>query len=126
MSNIVTFHLDGGLVVVVEPIGNVTSVALNWFLPLGSATDPPDGDGQSALVSELIFRGAGGLSSREHSDALDRLGVGRSSQTLTHHLRLGATLVGDRLEGALPLLTAMVREPTFPEPAVEARTELWR
>ncbi len=120
MSNIVTLHLDGGLVVVVEPIGGVASVALNWLLPVGSATDPPDGDGQSALVSELIFRGAAGMSSREHSDALDRLGVRRSSQTLTHHLGLGATLVGDRLAEALPLLTAMVRQPAFPEQAVEA------
>ncbi len=120
MSNIVTLHLDGGLIVVVEPIGGVASVALNWLLPVGSATDPPDGDGQSALVSELIFRGAAGMSSREHSDALDRLGVRRSSQTLTHHLGLGATLVGDRLAEALPLLTAMVRQPAFPEQAVEA------
>jgi predicted Zn-dependent peptidase len=113
MNGIVTTRLDCGLTLIVEPIVNVASAAISWLLPIGAATDPPDGDGHAALLGEMIFRGAGGLSSREHSDALDRLGIERSSQVLTHHLRLGATLLGSRLDEALPLLVAMVREPAL-------------
>ncbi|MHC5007358.1 MAG: M16 family metallopeptidase, partial [Planctomycetota bacterium] len=120
MSRIVTGQLDCGAALVVEPIPSVASVALNWLLPVGAATDPPDGDGLAAMLGELIFRGAGRLNSREHSDALDRLGVQRSSQVLTHHLRLTATLVGDRLRGALPLLADMVTGPALPADAVDA------
>ncbi|MHC4416463.1 MAG: M16 family metallopeptidase [Planctomycetota bacterium] len=120
MSDIVTIQLDCGAVLVVEPIPSVASVALSWRLPLGSATDPPEGDGMAAMLSELIFRGAAGLDSREHSDALDLVGVQRSSGVSTHHLRLSATLLGDRIDEALPLLTAMVREPTLPAEALRA------
>jgi predicted Zn-dependent peptidase len=120
MSRIVTGQLDCGAALVVEPIPSVASAALNWLLPVGAATDPPDGDGMSAMLSELVFRGAGNLDSRGHSDALDRLGVQRSSQVLTHHLRLTATLVGDRLHDALPLLTDMVVEPALPAGALDA------
>jgi predicted Zn-dependent peptidase len=120
MSRIVTGQLDCGAALVVEPIPSVASVALNWLLPVGAATDPPDGDGLAAMLGELIFRGAGRLDSRGHSDALDRLGVQRSSQVLTHHLRLTATLVGDRLRGALPLLADMVTAPALPADAVDA------
>jgi predicted Zn-dependent peptidase len=120
MSRIVAGQLDCGAALVVEPIPSVASVALNWLLPLGAATDPPHGDGMAAMLSELVFRGAGSLDSRGHSDALDRLGVQRSSQVLTHHLRLTATLVGDRLPEALPLLTDMVVGPALPAGAVDA------
>ena len=120
MSDIVTSQLDGGVVLVVEPIPSVASVALTWRVPVGSATDPPDGDGLAAMLSELIFRGAGGLDSKGHSDALDRVGVQRSAAVLTHHLRLSAALLGDRLAEALPLIAAMVTAPDLAGDALEA------
>jgi predicted Zn-dependent peptidase len=120
MSSIITRELDCGAALVVEPIPSVASVALNWLLPVGAATDASDGDGMAAMLGELVFRGAGDLDSRGHSDALDRLGVQRSSQVLTHHLRLTATLVGDRLRATLPLLANMVVRPALPADALEA------
>ncbi len=120
MSTIETIALDCGATLVFEPIASVASVALNWMLPPGSSSDPADGDGLSAVLSELIFRGAGDLNSRKHSDALDRTGVQRSSNVSTHHLRLTATLVGHRLDEAVPLLAAMVTRPALPADAVEA------
>lgn len=119
MSEIVTIGLNCGATLVVEPIANVASVAINWLLPAGSATDPADGDGYAAMVAEMIQRGAGGLSSREHSDALDRLGVQRGVDVQTHHLRIDAVMVGDRLIEALPLITDMVRRPELPAQALE-------
>jgi predicted Zn-dependent peptidase len=120
MSGIVTRQLDCGATLLVEPIPNVASVALSWLLPVGTATDHADGDGMAAMLSELVFRGAGGLDSRDHSDALDRLGVQRSGHVLMHHLRLSATLVGDRLGAALPLLADMVVRPALPDDALDA------
>lgn len=120
MSKISTVQLQCGATLVVEPIPSVASAALSWLLPVGSATDEAGGDGLAAMLSELIFRGAGGLDSRGHSDALDRLGIQRSGQVLTHHLRLSATLLGDRLDGALPLLADMLTSPALPADALEA------
>ena len=120
VSTIETIPLDCGATLVFEPIAGVASASLNWMLPPGSSSDPDDGDGLAAVLSELIFRGAGDLSSRKHSDALDRIGVQRSSHVSTHHLRLTATLVGHRLDEAVPLLAAMVTRPALPADAVEA------
>ena len=108
---IATVTLECGLVLLVENIPGVRSAALSWLLPSGAATDPADKDGLAALLSEMIMRGCGGLSSREHSDALDRLGVNRGSDVSAHHLRIDATLTADRLDDALPLIANMVIAP---------------
>ena len=115
MSHINTIKLDCGMTLLVERMPNVASLALSWLLPAGSATDPIDSDGQATLLSEVLFRGAGNLTSRQFSDALDRLGVQRSSQVLTHHLRIDATLLGEKLTDALPLLASLVRTPALDE-----------
>ncbi|MHC4947154.1 MAG: M16 family metallopeptidase [Planctomycetota bacterium] len=118
MSTITTMPLACGASLVVEPIAGMGSAAVSWLLPLGASTDPSDGEGLAALLSELVFRGAGGRGSREHSDALDRCGVQRSADVQIHHLRLGATVLGARLDDALPLLAAMVTDPALPEDAL--------
>jgi predicted Zn-dependent peptidase len=120
MDRIITITLECGLTLVVEPIANVASVALAWLLPAGSACDPADGDGYAPLLSELVLRGAGSLNAREHSDALDRLGVQRACDVQTHHLRIDATLLGSRLPDALPLIADMVRAPKLPAEALDA------
>lgn len=114
-----TSTLECGATLVTERVPGVASVALNWLLPLGSATDPANGDGLAPMLSELIFRGAGSLNSREHSDALDRLGVQRHSDVATHHLHLRMTLLGSHLPKAIPLATDMIRRPALPDSALE-------
>lgn len=111
--------LDCGARVVVEPMPSVASLAIRWLLPIGSATDAADGDGQAAMLSEMIFRGAGELNSRQHSDALDRLGVDRGSGVNRYHMPLSFTLLGDRLDDALPLIVDLVRRPLLPDDAIE-------
>lgn len=117
---ITTITLDCGLRLLVEEIPGVRSAALSWLLPSGAATDAPDGDGLAALLSEMILRGAGGRSSREHSDALDRLGVNRGTDVSAHHLRIDATMTGDRFDAALPLIADMILAPALPAEHLDA------
>jgi len=119
MTDITVTTLANGLTLVVEPMAFARSASMVWRLPAGAAGDPSDRVGESAMLSEFVFRGAAGMSSREHSDALDRAGVRRDSGVGTHHLTLSASLVGSRLDQALPLLTAAVRSPTLAEDAIE-------
>ncbi len=120
MSTIDTITLDCGMPLITERNTSVASAALTWLLPLGSSCEPREGDGWASLLSELIFRGAGGKNSREHSEALDRLGIQRSGGAYTHHLRLGMTLLGDRLTEGLPLFTDLVLDPALPEEDMDA------
>ncbi len=109
-----------GATLLVEPMASVASVAMSWLLPTGNAGDPADRLGEAAMLSELALRGAGELDSRTFSDALDRLGVQRSLSNGGRHLRLGATMLGSRLDDAAPLLCDLVRRPRLPEEALEA------
>lgn len=117
-STIHAMTLASGLVVLVEPMPATRSVALSWLLPAGAAAVPATQDGIPTLLSELMLRGAGPLDARAHSDALDRLGVQRSTNVTTHHLTLGAIMLGSRLREALPLLCDMVVAPQLPESAL--------
>lgn len=112
-------RLECGADLVVEHISAAQSVALAWMLPMGTAFFPPSADGHAPMLSELIFRGAGGLSSRELSDAMDRLGLQRNADAHAHHFRIDATLLADRLDDALPLLVNVIRRPALPDDAVD-------
>lgn len=120
MSRIRTIQLDCGLTLVAESVDNVSSVAMKWLLPVGSATDAIDADGQATLLCELLFRGAGNMNSRELSDALDRCGVERYCGVHSHHLSLGTALTADRLDEALRLICQIVTGPALPDDALEA------
>ncbi|MBT8484269.1 MAG: insulinase family protein [Phycisphaerales bacterium] len=118
MSVIITHRLPSGATLLIEPISGVRSAAVNWRVPAGAATDPADRQGQATMLSELIFRGAGGLDSRSHSDALDRLGVQRAADPLAHHIQIEATMLGSRLDDAAGLIASLVCGPTLDDAEV--------
>lgn len=124
MESISTFSLECGAVLLVERIEAAASAALTWLVPVGSAGDPEDRLGESALLNEFTSRGAGGLTSREHSDALDRAGVQRSSHIGTHHLTLGATFVGSRTAEVLPLFGMIATDLTLDEDGLQPAQSL--
>ena len=93
-------------------------------MPAGYATEPDAKQGLSAMWSELLMRGCGGLDSRAHADALDALGITRSVDGGAIFMRFGYTLVGARLLESLPLMVNMVREPRMDEDSIEPVRDL--
>lgn len=124
MPDIVVKQLPCGMPLICERMEGVKSLGLSWLLPFGSAHDPQARLGMSAMLSQLLFRGAGALDSRAQADALDRLGVGRSCETQTFRLALSATMLGSNLAGALPLLVDAVRRPAIDEASFDAVKDL--
>lgn len=124
MSEPVVRELSCGMPLVCERIDGVQSAGLTWLVAGGSARDPEELEGLSTMWSEILFRGAGDLDSRGHADALDTLGASRSSNVQTHHLKLGASAMGPRLEEALPLIVDMVRRPRMEAESVEPVRDL--
>lgn len=123
-SNLLQHRLANGLMLVAESIPGTQSLAMTLLLPAGVAAEPEPRQGVGTLLSEMMCRGAGGLSAREHSDALDRLGVQRDTGVQTHHLRLGATMIGSKLPEALPLLLSMATDPTLADDTFEPSRDL--
>ncbi len=124
MSAIRTILLACGMPLILEPMAGVRSIGLTWVLPAGSAGEPEDRQGLSAMWSELLMRGAGDLGSREQADAWDRLGAMRSADASTMHMRFGVTTLGTRLHEVLPLLTDMVLRPRFDEASIGPSRDL--
>ncbi len=119
-------------------MAGVKSGALTWTLPAGASAEPADKLGLSGIVTEMLQRGAGGLTSREHADALDAAGVcGRGaggalngvfrSLSLGIEVRfaeLGATFVGQDFDRAIPLLADMIVRPALEKDAFEPSQSL--
>jgi len=120
MTEIRTRTLTNGAVMVHEHVPAARSVAVRMMVPVGTAGDPPDRDGESAMLAEYVFRGAGDLDSRQLSDALDRAGVDRSVRPGPLRTTFGATMLADRFDAGMPLVILMMREPTMPVDALEA------
>ncbi len=121
---ITTRTLSCGIPLLMEQMSGVRSAGVTWLLPGGSACDPADRLGIGTLWSELLLRGAGDLDSRAQADAFDAIGVGRSADVATLHMRLSFSLLGDRIMPALPLIVDMVRRPRLQDDALDASRDL--
>ena len=124
MPEIYTHTFDNGLSLVAEPMIGVRSLAMALLTPAGVARQPESQQGVAPLLAELVGRGANGQSSREFNEALDTLGVHRSSSAGNRHLRFSATLVGDHLDAALPLLLSQALSPNLEEKELEPSRDL--
>ena len=124
MHEIEQHQYDNGLALLVEPVDGVQSVGMTLLIPAGTAHEPTDQLGVAAALNEMLFRGAGQLDARAHSDALDQLGVQRSAEPGTLHVRLGARILGDRLDQALPLVLDMARRPQLGDEAFGPSVDL--
>ena len=66
---------ENGLTLLVETMTSVQSAAFSFLVPAGSNYEPLGQNGTTAILSDLITRGAGERDSRELIAALDALGV---------------------------------------------------
>ncbi|MBX2852439.1 MAG: insulinase family protein [Phycisphaeraceae bacterium] len=124
MPEIHTHTFSNGLTLVAEPMVGVRSLAMTLLTPAGVARQPEPQQGVAPLLAELLTRGAGGSSSRDFNEALDTLGVHRSAGAGNRHLRLGATLVGEHLDAALPLLLSQALAPNLDANELEPSRDL--
>lgn len=124
MGQVHHYELGNGLVLVAEQISGVQSLAMTFLVPAGMAREPQDQMGVSALLSEMVSRGAGKYDARAHSDALDQFGVLRGTTVETTHLCLNATMLGCNRLTAMPLLVDMIRSPWLAQNALEPARDL--
>ena len=124
MTQVFHEQLPNGLWLVAEPSTSAQSLSMTMLVPAGVASEPEGAQGTSALLEEMITRGAGGLDARAHSEALDQLGVQRGTNVETRHLRLSATMIAEKLDRALPLLLNMVAAPNLSDASLEPSRDL--
>lgn len=112
--------LSCGMPLIVEHIPGVKSASLSWWVPAGTATDPPDRLGRAPMLAELLLRGTTTHTSRELADELDRLGILRAAHAGTQYVRLAATFVGERIAECLPPLAEIILRPRLDEQGIDS------
>jgi predicted Zn-dependent peptidase len=118
MNEIHEHTFDSGLTLVTESIKETNTVAINWGVQGGVAYNEFDGD--SAILSELVKRGAQGLSAKEHNDALDLLGIRRQVSCGIEFFRVSGIMLGSHFTKGFPLLGSYLINPTLPELDIDA------
>ncbi len=118
------YVMPNGMAVLGEPMSGVESVAFEFMLPAGAAWMPPDYCGAANVISDWIFRGAGPWDSRKLGDALDGLGLQRSTSIGTAHLTIGSALESSNLAQALALYADIILKPHLSDEQFEPARQL--
>lgn len=118
MQHIEHTNLDNGLIIGGEQRVGVQTVALHLAVPAGIATN--SNDGESAVLAELVQRGASGLSALEHQHALERLGVRKHVSCGKEFIFVSAVMIASKLNAAFPLIYSIINSPTLPEGDLDA------
>ncbi len=124
MPDIHSCTLSNGLTLLTEPMPGLRSASVAFLCPASVTRQPANKQGVANVLAEMLPRGAGGLSARAHSDALDRLGVQRGVTSASRHLHVSARLLGENLQAALPLLMGQVTAPLLEADALDPAREL--
>lgn len=114
VDNIHVRTLDSGMTVLVQPMPWLRTAAFSLALPAGVTREPDDRPGLASLVSEMVQRGAGSLSSRELVAIQDNLGMDRSGGVSTAMAGFGAAMPADSLAQAIAIYADIIRRPHLP------------
>ena len=116
--------LPNGVTVLGERMEAVSSAALVVMLPVGAATEGTGEEGTSAILAEMLSKGAGSFSSRELSQQFEDIGVHRGASAGIELSTLSASMLGENTERALELTGLLLREPHLPAAELEPVRQL--
>lgn len=104
-------RLSNGLIVAVEPMAGVETLAVGLYADVGSRSEGPGGGGLAHMVEHMLFKGAGARDARAIAEAAEDVGgqlnAWTSRDTTTFHARLLPQDLGLGVE----LIADLVRDP---------------
>jgi predicted Zn-dependent peptidase len=108
-----------GLTVALEE-RDFPGVAFQLLVPAGAVSDPEGLEGASTLLEGWLWKGAGELDARGLAQALDALGVRRSSGAGLEYTAFAASFLPEVLEEVFRLYALLLTRPRLPEEGFEA------
>ncbi|MCA9056689.1 MAG: insulinase family protein, partial [Planctomycetaceae bacterium] len=103
-------------------MSDVQSAAFNILVPAGTIYEPSGANGASAVLTDLVTRGAGAYDSRQLQAELDWLGVQSSESTGWNFISFSGALLPGHLQSTLEIYAAILQQAHLPadelEPAV--------
>jgi predicted Zn-dependent peptidase len=117
-------ELDGGLVVLTEPVPGLRSTSLGVWVRAGSVHEARVEMGISHLLEHMVFKGTARRSAREIALCLERLGGSLDAYTTREHTSYQARVLDDHRDVALDVLADLVLAPRLRAEDLELEREV--
>ena len=108
-------ELDSGVRIVTEETSSVRSVALGFWVRVGSRNETVEQAGISHFLEHLLFKGTARFSSTEIDQIFDGLGAEINAGTGKETTSVYSRFLDQHLDRAFDVMADMVLRPTYPD-----------
>jgi predicted Zn-dependent peptidase len=115
VQKVVLTELDSGERVVSERVAGVRSVALGFWIGVGSRDERDDRAGVSHFIEHLLFKGSRQFDAQQIAETFDAMGAELNAATSREHTVVYSRVPDRHVETALQVMTDMIFAPTFAE-----------
>ncbi|MGD0272373.1 MAG: pitrilysin family protein [Gaiellaceae bacterium] len=122
MQKVVLSELASGERVISERMPSVRSVAIGFWIGVGSRDETPAKAGLTHFIEHLLFKGTRSYGARQIAETFDELGGELNAATSREHTVVYGRVPYDHLERAIDVMTDMVFVPTFAD--IDAEREV--
>jgi predicted Zn-dependent peptidase len=115
VQKVVLSELDTGERVVSERVPSVRSVAVGFWVDVGSRDERQDRAGVSHFIEHLLFKGSRRFDAQEIAETFDAMGAELNAATSRENTVVYARVPDHRIDTALEVMADMVYAPSFAE-----------
>ena len=116
--------LDSGLRVASHAMPDLQTAAVGLFAEVGSRDEPAALNGIAHLFEHMVFKGAGGRSARDISEAIEEVGGDLNASTERDATSFTAAIMAEHLPLAVELISDMILRPHFAESDLEREKDV--
>ena len=116
--------LASGLRVASHSMPDLQTAAVGLFADVGSRAEPAALNGIAHLFEHRVFKGAGGRSARDISEAIEEVGGDLNAATERDATSFTATIMAEHLPLAVELIADMILRPHFAEIDLEREKQV--
>jgi predicted Zn-dependent peptidase len=117
-------ELDSGERVISERIPGIRSVAIGFWIGVGSRDETPAKAGITHFIEHLLFKGTRSFTTQQIAEIFDGLGGELNAATSREHTVVYARVPDHHLETAIEVMSDMVFVPSFDEAEIASEREV--
>jgi predicted Zn-dependent peptidase len=115
MQKYVLSELDSGERVISEKVPGVRSVAIGFWIGVGSRDERDDRAGVSHFIEHLLFKGSRSYDAQQIAETFDAMGAELNAATAREHTVVYSRVPDRHTDEALQVMTDMIFAPAFAE-----------
>ncbi len=116
--------LDNGLKVASREMPSIETAAVGLYAEAGSRHEPARLNGIAHLFEHMVFKGAGGRSARDISEAIEDVGGDLNAATDRDSTSFTASVMAEHIPLGVELIANLILKPHFAEPELEREKQV--